>query len=273
MSAQKVETADQGAHVRLVTRTVLGGICLLTAGCSGAASTPTPRASTTPSASPSAVTSACASVHTTTAIDKVPAACQVLWEPYHVTMVPPADELQQEHVPAAPTVKNMTNGAVSQADAQHWADADNLGSGWYKWAEEFDQPFLLDRLGAGSLVKSDEEQALSQGESILQPDCNLYPTTVALFPIGPGGQAYFSRKNLPADNSYVLVETASGGACAATVRYPDGHTTSLPELTNTIPFFASGGIRHDALLGDVWFADAGGNCNDSYGPPAEWCGR
>ena len=212
-------------------------------------------------------------MRTTSPIDKVPAACQLLWEPYHVTMVPPADELQQEHVPPAPTVKNMTNGAVSQADAQHWADANNLASGWFKWAEEHDQPFLLGRLGAGSLVSGDEQTALSQGASILQPDCNLYPTTVALLPVGPDGVAYFTRKNLPADTSYVLVETGPGGACAATVRYPDGHATSLPELTNTIPFFVPGVLRTDPLLGDLWYTDAGGNCNDSYGPPPEWCGR
>lgn len=263
----------KGAQVRLVTRTVMGGFCLLTAGCSGAASTPTPRASTTPFASASAATTACASVQTTTAIDKVPAACQVLWEPYHVTMVPPADELQQEHVPPAPTVKNMTNGAVAQADAQHWADASNLGSGWFKWAEEYDQPFLLDRLVAGSLVSADEQTALSQGASILQPDCNLYPTSVALFPVGPDGDAYFTRKNLPADKPYVLVATAPVGSCSATVTYPDGRVTSLPEPLPSAPFFIPGQITHDPLLGDLWYTDAGGNCNDAYGPPAEWCGR
>ncbi|MBV8529206.1 MAG: hypothetical protein JOZ75_12900 [Candidatus Dormibacteraeota bacterium] len=190
-----------------------------------------------------------------------------------MTMVPPNDILQQEHVPPAPTVKNMTNGAVSQADAQHWADANNWGSAWYKWAEEYDQPFLFRALGAGSLVPAAEQVPLSQGASILQPDCNLYPTSAALFPVGPDGQAYFMRKNLPADQPYVLVETAPGGTCAATVRYPDGHTTSLPELENTVPFFVPGALRRDPVLGDLWFTDAGGNCNDSAEPPAQWCGR
>lgn len=256
-----------------MTWTVLGGSCLLISACTSAVSTPTPRTSKSATASPSTAANACASVRTTTPIDKVPTACQLLWQPYHVTMVPPSDELQQEHVPPAPQVKNMTNGAVSQTDAQHWADADNLGSAWYKWAEEYDQPFLLGFLAGGSLVKSDEQLALAQGASILQPDCNLYPTSAALFAVGPDGKAYFTRKNLPADDTYVLVETAPGGACAATVRYPDGHTANLPELANTIPFFAAGSLRHDPLLGDVWYVDAGGNCNDSYGPPSAWCGR
>ena len=261
----------KGAHVRLVTRTVLGGICLLIAGCSGAASTPTPRASTTPSASPSAATSACAAVRTTTPIDKVPAACQLLWEPYHVTMVPPDDILQQEHVPPAPTVKNMTNGAVSQADAQHWADANNWASGWFKWADAHDQPFLLSHLVGSALVPPSQQEALSAGATIQDPDC-IYVTSATLYPVGADGKSYFTSKNLPADNTYVLVVNFSG-PCASTATYPDGHSVSLPGTSGPVTAFAPGELRHDPLLGDLWYTDAGGGCDDTIPPPPEWCGR
>lgn len=251
----------------------MGGICLLIAGCSGAASTPTPRASTTPSASASAAVNACASVRTTTPIDKVPTACQLLWEPYHVTMVPPADELQQEHVPAAPTVKNMTNGAVSQSDAQHWADADNWGSGWFKWAEANDQPFVLSFLAGPANLSPQEQTALSVGARITQPDCNIYPKSLQLYVVGPDGTAYFTHKGLPADDPYVLVATFPGGSCSIDVSYPDGRTSTLAGLSSTSPVFEPGKLRHDPLLGDIWFTDAGGSCDDPSGPPPEWCGR
>lgn len=256
-----------------MTWTVLGGSCLLISACSSAAPTPTARTPQPAADSPSAATNACASVHTTTAIDKVPSACQLLWEPYHVTMVPPSDELQQEHVPPAPTVKNMTNGAVSQADAQHWADADNWGSGWFKWAEANDQPFLLGDLAGPANISPDEEAALTAGATIAQPDCNIYPTSLQLYAMSADGGAYFTRKGLPADDSYVLVATFPGGTCTINVSYPDGHKSTLPGLSSTGAVFEPGKLRHDPLLGDIWFTDAGGSCDDSAGPPPEWCGR
>lgn len=273
-SAPEVETSGKGIHVRLVTWAMLGGTCLFAGACSGGGVTPTPRAthSATASASPAAATAACASVHTTTPITKVPTACELLWEPTHVTEVPPLDVLQQEHVPPAPPVKNMTNGAVSQADAQHWADAANWDSGWGEWAEANGQPFLLTRLTGPALVPTADVQALEQGATIDEPACNLYPTSVALFPVGPDGDAYFTRKGLPADMAYVLV-TVANGPCYPVAKYPDGHEQTLPGLATTTTGFAPGKLEHDPLLGDIWYADAGGNCNDPVGPPAEWCGR
>lgn len=212
-------------------------------------------------------------MHTTTPIDKVPTACQVLWQPYHVTMVPPNDILQQEHVPPAPTVKNMTNGAVSQADAQHWADADNWGSGWFKWAETHDQPFLLRFLSGPENNSPQEEEALAQGAVIDQPDCNIYPTSLALYPVGADARTYFTNKGLPTADAYVLVATFPGGNCSIAIQYPDGRKSTLPGLSSTIPVFEPGVVHHDSLLGDIWFTDGGGSCDDPAGPPPEWCGR
>lgn len=260
--------------MRVVGQLLVGGCCVLVSACSGNASaTTTPRASSSAPSPPSGATGPCSSVHTTTPIAQVPSACADLWQPYQVTMVPPPDVLQQEHVPAAPPVKNMTNGAVSQSDAQHWANADNWGSGWYEWAEAYDQPYLLRLLGGSAVTSAAEMSALSNGATIEQPECNLYPKTAALFPVGADGQDYFKRKGLPADDAYVLVGTLAAGPCAAKVRYPDGRVTTLPEPLSSAPVFAPGQLRHDPVLGDIWYSDAGGNCNDPAGPPPEWCGR
>ena len=187
-------------------------------------------------------------------------------------MVPPPDILQQEHVPPAPRVVNMTNGAVSQSDAQHWADASNRGSGWYKWAEAFDQPYLLPHLVGPALIGPTQEQALEQGARISLPDCAIYPLTNALYPVLADGKAYFASKQLPTDDSYVLVVTYSG-PCAATATFPDGHTQSIPETSGPATAFEPGMLRPDALLGDTWYTDAGGSCGDPAGPPPEWCSR
>lgn len=186
--------------------------------------------------------------------------------------MPPVDELQQEHVPAAPTVKNMTNGAVSQADAQHWADASNWDSGWDKWAQANDQPFLLSRLAGPAVISKAEVQALQQGATINQPDCNLYPTSVELFTVGPDGDAYFTREGVPADMAYVMVAVYAG-PCYPVATFADGHQQTMPGLSAPETVFVPGKLEHDPLLGDIWYSDAGGNCNDTAGPPAQWCGR
>ena len=260
--------------MRLVSRTVLGGFCLLLSACSGSAATATPsRAPMTPSSSASSnVATACASVHTTTPIDKVPPACAALWRPYLVTMVPPPDELQQERLPATPNVTNMTNGAVSQTDAQHWADANSKASGWYKWAEANGQRFLLPKLAGPALISSVEEQALEQGATIADPDCSLFPGALTLYPVGADGKAYFGRKNLPTDANFVFVASYTG-PCVITAKFPDGHSQTISELSQSELGFIPGEFRHDQLLGDIWYTDAGGNCNDPAGPPPEWCGR
>jgi hypothetical protein len=239
----------------------------------GSSSTHTPSADS--SASPSAsvtVGGPCASVKTTTAIVDVPPACAALWAPYQVTKVPPPDILQQEHVPLAPPVKNMTNGAVSDADAQLWANADNTGSGWFKWAEAHDQPGLIRYLAGPALANPLEQQAMSAGATIQQPDCNLYPRANALYAIGADGIAYFSRKHLRTTATYVLVAQFSG-PCSETVTYPDGHTAEISDFTTDTTVFVPGVFRNDPVLGHLWFPDAGGNCNDPAGPPPGWCGR
>lgn len=233
--------------------------------------TPTPRTQT---ASPSAVHDPCSSVTKTVPITKVSAACATLWAPYHVTLVPPANELQLEHVPSAPHVLNRTNGAVSDADAQHWADAGNWGSGWYKWAEGNGQLPLLSFVVGPALIGGNERAAMDQGATIALPDCALYPVSAALYPIGPDGHAYFARKNLSTGDSYVFVITYPQATCSAVATFPDGHTQSIPEGSpNISTAFVPGVLRHDPMLGDIWYTDAGGNCSDPLGPPPEWCGR
>src|SRR5438132_9837578 len=154
---------------------LLTGVGLLAAGC-GSPSAPTSKASARAvAASPSPSGGPCATVKTTTSIDQVPTACAALWAPYDVTKVPPPDIIQQERVPPAPHVVNKTNGAVSDAEAQSWANASNNGSGWFKWAEANDQPGFLTHLEVIADVLPAEQLALSRGAYVTQPDCNLYP--------------------------------------------------------------------------------------------------
>jgi hypothetical protein len=221
---------------------------------------------------PAASTGACAAVTATTSIALVSPACQELWSPYGVTDVPPSNELTLEHVPLAPPVMNMTNGAVSDTTAQHWADASNWDSGWWKWAQNHDQLFMLRTLVGPSMIPADEVDVLQDGGTVDQPDCNLYPLSWKLFPIDATARAYFTRRNLHTDDAYVFV-IVYAGPCSETLRSANGQTSAVVDFTQNTTIFSPGVLRADPVLGDIWFADAGGNCQDPNGPPAVWCGR
>lgn len=251
----------------------LVGMGVLAGGCSTAAppvSHAPARASSSPSAS--AAGGPCAPVTTTTPITDVPQACAELWAPYQVTEVPPPDILQQEHVPPAPRVVNRTNGAVSDAEAQRWADASNRGSGWFKWAEANDQPSLLLSLLGPRLVNSQEQEALSTGGHVDQPNCDLYPIKNALVPIGADGRTYFARNGFSLADKYVFV-VVYDGPCSETITSGDGVRRVVEDFAKPTIVFVAGSFRSDPVLGGIWFADAGGGCEDPSGPPSDWCGR
>jgi hypothetical protein len=268
MSAARV----WGEVVRRLAAAMVGAWALVASGCGGAASGRSPSSPSGPTGSAAVTSGACSDVITTTPIEQVTLACQALWLPYGVTAVPPANELRAEHVPAAPTVVNLTDGAVSAATAQRWADASNRDSGWWKWAEGNGQLLLLHALVGPALMPAAEVQALQDGGTVAQPDCNLYPISWKLFAVDAAGRAYFVRKRLPADDAYVFVVVYSG-PCAETLHQANGATTSIVDFTENTTVFSPGVFRHDPVLGDIWFGDAGGTCQDPVGPPTSWCGR
>lgn len=258
----------------LATAAVIGASLLTTPGCGATAPVLTAPETHAVAATGTMIpaTDPCAAVTTTTPVDEVTLACRERWSPYDVTEIPPSKELQMEHVPAAPTVVNMTGGAVPDTTAQRWADASNRDSGWWKWAEASDQLFFLRHLVGPALIPAADVEALQNGAAIAQPDCNLYPISSKLFAIGPEGRAYFARRNEHIDDRYVFV-VAYSGPCSETVRAADGRFTSIVDLTTTTTVFTPGVLRNDPVLGDIWFGDAGGSCQDPLGPPAAWCGR
>jgi hypothetical protein len=263
-----------GEVVRGLATTVLIGAWLLAATACGASASGSGIApgSTAAASSAGAANDPCAAVTTTMPLTEVALACQQVWSSHGVTDVPPANELALERVPVAPAVANMTGGAVSDATAQHWADASNRDSGWWKWAEGHDQLFALRSLVGPALIPAAEIEALQNGGTVDQPDCNLYPISWKLFTVGADGRAYFARKNLPTDDAYVFVVVYSG-PCSETIHDANGKSTTVVDFTTDTTVFSPGVLRHDPVLGDIWFADAGGNCQDPSAPPAAWCGR
>ena len=235
--------------------------------------TPAPSPSTTPRPTssalprPSAAAGACASVTTTTAIDQVPAACATLWAPYGVTKVPPAN--LTDSTPAPPLVVNATNGAVSDADARAWALAANRTSVWLRWSEANGQAGLTTHVEGTRVINATIDQLMRAGVAVREPDCDLFANRYGLFPITPSGKGFLTSLGEVTMASFVLVGRYTG-PCSLTAQYPDGRLETLFPAPGEVTTILAGSLRHDPLLGDLWFVDAGSVCSNP-GAPVSWC--
>jgi hypothetical protein len=226
---------------------------------------PTARPSIAPR--PSAAAGACASVATTTPIEQVPAACATLWAPYGVTKVPPAN--LTDATPAAPPVVNATKGAVSDTDALAWAVGANRAAIWYRWAEKYGQVSVLKELLTTSLIPRTELAALARGAEVDEPDCSSFGTRYAFFPLDKAGTDVFSGRGQHTSALEVLAVTYPG-PCSIAAKFPDGHAETLFSYATSGTTVFAGSVRHDALLGDVWYSEAAIDCA-TQGAPKAWC--
>jgi hypothetical protein len=80
------------------------------------------------------------------------------------------------------------------------------------------------------------------------------------------------RCRQPTDDTYLFV-VVYRGPCSEVLTSADGQTSSIVDFTQNTTVFTPGTFRSDPVLGDLWFGDAGGNCDDPMGPPPAWCGR
>jgi hypothetical protein len=204
---------------------------------------------------------------TTTPIDQVPAACAALWAPYGVTKVPPSN--LTDATPTPPPVVNGTGGAVTDAVAQAWAVAVNRTGMWLRWSEANDQYELTTYIESRQVVNAAIDQVMRHGTSVIDPDCDLFATEYRLFPLTAQGSAFFTSFGQITHDSYVLVEQYPG-PCAILGKDPTGNTQTLVSTPNSIVSVSAGNVRHDPLLGDIWFADGAAFCSNR-GAPTAWC--
>lgn len=181
--------------------------------------------------------------------------------------MPPAN--LTDLTPTPPPVANQTNGAVSDADAASWALASNRGSVWYRWSEANDQPKLLARIGKISLLPTPELQILNTNGTVSQPDCAIFPMKVAAFDVGPDGILFFSSLGQDIRSGVVFVDRFPG-PCSITATSASGQVQTIASYPTAGVTFFAGHLVDDALLGEVWFTDGAGNC-EQRGAPSAWC--
>ena len=175
------------------------------------------------------------------------------------------------HIPQA-TVTNATGGAVSDAEAQSWAAALSRAGAWEYWADNNDQPSLLNLILAPSLQNPMELTDMHAHAVFNEPAGCTYPTHVTVEPMGADGQAYFIHRGQSPASAYVLVTTYA--PCTATVTVNGSTSTFFSFTSSNDTTLQAGALKNDAGLGEVWYVDGFGGCSDTNpAPPAAWCSR
>jgi hypothetical protein len=241
-------------------------VALLAASC-GNTATPT-SASPTPATSASAAPSNYRYLNPAlfpeqdTPLAQAPAQLQQVWTPYDVTVIPGRHVL--DNMPEPPKVINMTNGKLSDADAQALAWSEYRENSFIGWMERWAQPGLNQHLRAPGLFNGPIGNAVRAGKGVVDPACDLYASAIAVVPTDASIVGFEAGKGYLVSSTYALV-TKYSGPCNVTLL--DGSTVYSSATSVGVE---TGALRQDEVLGPIFFSESGRPCNAPNQIPA--CG-
>lgn len=213
--------------------------------CQGAPSTHTPSG-----AGPSTAASA--------AVSADPQRCERLARRGFTPCPPTPDKLQ---LPPT-TIRNATNGAISDATAQQWGRAFQLAQAYYYWAM---QHGARSALASGVLADPSPQavgnafgadlkdlDAASQAGGLLVYQPPLTPITQVV-PIPADLQEAMRRQGLTPSRYGMAIRFT--GPTRRSIRSPDGHETEIlaRDSSAVVDVLEWGELRTDSDLGSIWF--------------------
>lgn len=188
-----------------------------------------------------------------TPLTQASAQLQAVWTAYDVTVIPGQHIL--DGMPAPPRVLNLTNGKLSDADAEALAWSEYRENAFLGWLEAKVQPGLNDHLRVHGLFNGIIGNTVRAGQSVNNPPCDLYATQMAVLPVDQSVQAFEAGKGYTVSAQYALVDRYPA-SCSITAA---SGQVLFSTQTDTIAV-ETGVIRHDAVLGDFFFAESGRDC-------------
>jgi hypothetical protein len=220
--------------------------------CQGAGLPHTPAPSHTPTAAPSAAADA--------------QRCERLAKRGFTPCPPPANRL----VLPPTTIRNATNGAVSDATAQQWGRAFQLAQAYYYWAlsngsrRGLTSGVLSDASpsATGNLFSSDlmdlDNASRKRGILVVQP---LRMTTSQLVPIPSTLSDAMQRQGLATSGYGFAVHFV--GPNRRAIRLTDGSEEELTssDATYTADVLIWGEFKADSDLGAIWFEHGNYGCD------------
>jgi hypothetical protein len=240
---------SSGFRSRFVLAALLLAVTACQSGTPQAHSSPSSRASASPSATADA------------------ARCARLAERHFTPCPPLASELK---LPPT-TIKNATDGAIDDATAQKWGRAFQLGQAYYYWAIEqnardpLTAGVLADPAATGNLFGPDLEEidrAKKEGGVLVAHHYSM-PIT-QLVKITPELETDIKRQGL-ATRPYGFAVRFRGPA-ADLLRYPDGREVPMAtpvDANYVVDTITWGELRSDRDLGDIWYQYGYYSCDGS----------
>jgi hypothetical protein len=158
-------------------------------------------------------------------------------------------------MPDPPTVINMTNGRLSDADAQAMASAEYRENAFLGWLELHTQPGLNNHIRSAGLFTGVIGNAVRSGKSVTNPPCGLYAQGIAVVSVDATVAQFEGGKGYPVTSSFALVDKY---AAPCTVAVTGGAV--LFSASSPVVIVETGAVRHDDVLGEVFLAESGRDC-------------
>jgi hypothetical protein len=256
--------ARDSGGCRRVLITVLAAAVVL-AGC-GSPANPAPTATRTPpqaptTASPIDYRYVDPSLYPTqdTPLAQASAQLRAVWTGYDVTTIPSRHVLSG--MPNPPAVLNLTQGKLTDADAQTLAWAEYRENAFVGWLEQAVQPGLNAHLRASGLFAGAIGNAVRGGHGVSNPPCDLFAAKLAVIPVDDSIRTFESSKGYAVTSAFALVTEylAPSTGCVVTQSSATGPTI-IGSFTGAIVGVETGAIRHDEVLGNDFFAESGNTC-------------
>ncbi len=208
-----------------------------------------------------------------TPLDSAPLALVKVWAPTGVSIIPGLEIFK--NIPQPATLNNY-DSALS-ASAFHTEVAEVLReAALQQWAEAKDQSNFLTYLEAQSQVPGQMLLDMAAHMPIVDPNCDVYPTSLSVFPTSPALLSFMQANNssVSSRDNVVLSEgytPPAGQSCNVYAVSPSGNKSigsfSSPGIT-----LSTGYVLTSVAVGPFYYIDAQGDCGTAGAPQAMCAG-
>jgi len=156
------------------------------------------------------------------------------------------------------TIRNATNGAISDATAQQWGRAFQLTEAYYRWAMQdnaraaLTSGVLAEPAAAANLFGADLkslDDAKKLGGQLMDKEGSM--PEVKLVSVPPSLQSRITQQSLVA-KPYAMVALFSG-TTSRSIRFPDGREIDLGTISSDVQLLIWGEFKSDPDLGAIWY--------------------